>query len=136
VIGVSPFKFRLRKLLPAGGLAVLVLLLAWVLSYFTGHGPGAGGGAVAGPSQAAAQSAAAPKDPIEVVIQEDQYLVAGRPMTLDQVLAAAGPARPGSAAVKIVSGSDSRLGAERELENALDARHLPWSLESEPLGQP
>jgi hypothetical protein len=128
-------KFSRKMALRAALLVALILILSWILSNFAGRGAGAGEGPGGGSSPAAVErgDSGSPRTPIQVFIQEDRYLVDGKEMTLDQILAAAGPGGGSAAAVKIVSGSDSRLGAERDLENALDSKHLPWALEAEPV---
>jgi hypothetical protein len=118
-----------KFLLPAGGIALLAFLLAWVLTHL-GAGIGGGGGTASQDTSATTHSPATQAGPpMEVVIQEDRYTVDAKELTLYQIVAMAAA----SPSVKIVSGPDSRMGAERDLEKALDDAHLSWSLEAEPV---
>jgi hypothetical protein len=126
---------KMRKtVLPVGGLAALVLLVAWVLNHLSGHGGGSGDASI-GTAVAPAAPAQATQT-MQVVIQDDRYLVSGKDMTLADIVSAAGAGHADGPAIKIVSGPDSRLGTERELENALDAAHLAWGLEAQPATEP
>jgi hypothetical protein len=116
-----------RAALPAGALAALVLLCAWLLNHL-GSGPGLATGSGSNNSPPAPAGAAQPAATMQVVISEDRYLVEGTDVPLDQVVA-----RAGSGKVRIVSGPDARMGAERELETALDSAHVSWALEAQPV---
>jgi|GEM_PF-5974794 len=131
---------RMRRLMiRAGAIGLLVIVMAWILSHFLGHGNGSGSGSGSGMTTSTqpastAQGVIQSAEPLEVVIHEDRYVSDGREMTTAQIIAgAAGHAAP---AVKIISGADSRLGSQRDLESALDAAHVSWAIESEPVSAP
>ena len=117
-----------RAALPAGALAALVLLLVWLLNHL---GSGAGLGTGSGSNQSPAGANASPPPPatsMQVVIRDDRYLIQGKEVPLDQVVGQAA-----GATVRIVSGPDARMGAEKGLESALDAAHVSWALEAQPV---
>lgn len=133
--------------LSAGVVGLLVLAAGWLLDHLTGE---AGSGLLEGngqapmsqvaPSAPPASPATAPVKPIEVTIREDGYLVDAQEESKDQIVAAAQAAIAGGAlngpAVKIITGPDSREGAQSDLQNALDDAHIPWALEAEPASKP
>jgi len=116
-----------------GVLAVLILAVAWLISHI---GPGGGGSGWVGiPSSSSPPPQSSGTDltkAVQIEIHGDQYLIDGQAQSIDQVLAAA----KGAPSVKIVTGSDSRVGAQSDLQKALDNAHIAWTLESNPATQP
>jgi hypothetical protein len=128
---------RLRRRFLGAGIVVLIFVVAWLMNHLgPGTGLGLGAGLVPGSKQAVDLPRPTPTDspePMRVVVQDDRYVVAGSEQTLQQIVQAAQTSHPaGGAAVKIVSEPDSRVGAQRDLEAALDQAGLSWSLEAEP----
>jgi hypothetical protein len=113
----------------------LVLIAAWLLDHL---GAGSGLGLLPEPSIVAT----APSRPVQgsllitsqamqVTIREDGYFIDGNQKSLSDIVEDASHARPATGpAVRIVSGPESRVGAERDLEMALDEANLPWTLEA------
>ena len=135
---------RLRRRVFGGGFAVLVIALGWLLSHL-----GSGGGSGLGLSPAPGHiDLSTPKptspptlpptsDAVEVIIRDDQFMVDGSQETIQQIVGAAQSAHPvDGPAVKIVSEPDSRVGAQRDLELALDDAHVSWALEAMPSDAP
>jgi hypothetical protein len=119
---------RLRRAaLPAGALAALVLLCAWLINHLGG---GVGMATGSGQDHPAAAHSPPPVSttPLQVVIQGDRYLVEGKEVALDQVVG-----RAAGSPVRIVSGPDARMGTQKDLESALDAAHVSWALEAQPV---
>jgi len=113
----------------------LVLIAAWLLNHL---GAGSGLGLLPEPSIVATPhshpvpgSLVATSQAMQVTIREDGYFVDGNQKSIPDIVESASHARSASGpAVRIVSGPESRVGAERDLEMALDGANLPWTLEA------
>jgi hypothetical protein len=116
-----------RAALPAGVLTALILLCAWLINHL-GGGAGLATGSGSNNSPPAPPAAPTPATTMEVRIRDDRYLVQGKEVPLDQVVGQAAGAN-----VKILSGPDARMGTERDLETALNAAHVSWALEAQPV---
>jgi hypothetical protein len=134
---------RLRRKVFAGGTVLAIAALAWLLTHLgSGGGSGLGLSPAPGhidlsPPQSSMPSLADTSTAVQVIVRDDQYFVAGIRQTIDQIVTSAQAARRSdSPAVKIVSEPDSRVGAERDLELALDDAHLSWALEAVPADAP
>jgi hypothetical protein len=114
-------------------LAALILAVAWLISHISPGGGGSGWVGIPSSNSPAPQGSGTDSTKaVQIEIHGDQYLIDGQSQSIDQVLAAA-KAAPG---VKIVTGSDSRVGAQNDLQKALDNAHIAWTLESNPATQP
>jgi hypothetical protein len=129
-MGLVP-KIRGRKaILPGGIVAILAIIIGWILSHL-GGGLGSGGGASGSGTSPVKTTGGGQNPVVQVVVREDGYYVDDKPLTLSEVLAAAGPSVAGPP-VKIIGGPDSRMGAERDLENAFNTAHIPWVAQDSP----
>jgi hypothetical protein len=123
-----------RAIVPAGLLAALVLFVAWALNHLMGHGGGGEGNAPQASETTHVIESPQPVplvasgEALEVTVQEDRYLVGGKDVPMEQIVSSA----KAGAKVKIISGPNSRLGSERELESALDAARQVWAIENVP----
>ena len=130
---------RIRKIVSRGVFVILVVVAAWILNHLGGNGMGVlpDSGKTALPQPSTPAPSGATTQAMQVVIREDGYYVGGDEQTIEQIVASAAEARSASGpAVKIISGPDSRVGAEQDLETALNNAHLPWTLESGPADAP
>ena len=128
---------RFRRRVLGVGIMALIFLVAWMMNHLgPGTGIGLGTGIVPGDNHTTELPRPSPvvsAEPMRVVVQDDQYLVGGSDKSIQQIVQAAQASSPSSgAAVKIVSGPDSRVGAQHDLEAALDNAGLSWSLEADP----
>jgi hypothetical protein len=124
-----------RAIVPAGLLAALVLFVAWALNHLLGHGGGEDGSApqatephVIESPQSQPAPLVASGEALEVTVQEDRYLVGGKDVPMEQIVSSA----KAGAKVKIISGPNARLGAEKDLENALAVANQTWVVETVP----
>ena len=118
-----------KIILPAGIVSLLAVLIAWVLTHLGG---GFGGGSNfdtqhGPPASQPVQSQ--PGGAMQVVISGDRYLVEGKDVSIEQAVGMA----KGAAAVRIVSGPDSRMGAKLDLKKAMDVAHVAYMLETSPV---
>jgi hypothetical protein len=112
-----------------------VLIAAWLLDHI---GSGSGFGLLPEPSVVEMPHSHPVDDSpliipqaMQVTIREDGYFVDGNQKSIPDIVEAASHSRPASGpAVRIVSGPESRVGAEKDLEMALDKANLPWTLEA------
>ena len=144
--------------LPVGGVVILALVARWIFGLLPGHGTGngapetpAGNGssqvapattnpvatsmpatpdvtASVPPTHAATEPTADASKTMQVTIHEHQFLVDGQAQTVAQIVSAAQAKTGATPAVKIIAGPDLRVGAEKELEAALDAAGARWEV--------